>query len=546
MSSDGGVDPEALRQALEIVSSGGGAITEPALVARLEFNRAAQLIRDGHTGEGEAIVRRLASPPAGAEIPPPIGLEAAKAWADLAFQRQAWNEVIEAERGATAHLGALNARTETLFSRDAASADRGQLATMAAYAAAKTGAFELAVSILEQGRTRMIAERLRSRAGPVSTRTLNTPDDYPVVHLMPAPEGGLALVSTGTAAASPVWLDRQGPSAFQERLNSYFSALDGVHRNGVLGMGGWVAEVANMVAFLQAMLGPLFAALPSGPLTVVPVGAMSALPITAAALGAGGSERSITILPSTGLGLSRAAGTATDRVFIVTEPTLPSARWEGAGVRGFFARPDAPEAGTAVPEMIAAFPPGGVVHFSCHGDVDVGAPLRSGLDLPGGGRLTVEDILTADLPAVAAVVLSACESGLSGPYLFDEAISLPTAFLAAGCGGVVSTLWIVEDLSSALVMLRFYWEWRHESCPAPLALARAQNWLRTASDLDKCRYVSADLVRAHVLSDDDGAALAGHIRARSASMTGNIFAEPYYWAGFYYTGRPDPAGTQPA
>jgi hypothetical protein len=537
MPSDGGIDPEALRQALEIVSSGGGASTEPALVARLEFNRAAQLIRDGDTGEGEAILRRLASPPAGPEVPPPIGLEAAKAWADLAFQRQAWNDVIAAERAATAHLGALNARTETLFSRDAASADRGQLATMAAYAAAKTGAFDLAISILEQGRTRMIAERLRSRNVPVSTGTPDPPDDHPVVHLMPAPEGGLALVSSGTAAAAPVWLDRQGPSAFQERLNSYFSALDGMHRNSVLGMSAWVAEVANMVAFLQAMLGPLFAALPSGPVTVVPVGAMAALPITAAALGFGVPERSITVMPSLGLNAARAAGAATDRVFIVTEPTLPSARWEDAGVRGFFARSDAPEAGMAVNEMIAAFPAGGVVHFSCHGDVDVGAPLRSGLDLPGGGRLTVGDILAADLPPVAAVVLSACESGLSGPYLFDEAISLPTAFLAAGCGGVVATLWVVEDLSSALVMLRFYWEWRHRSCPAPVALARAQNWLRTASDLDKCRYVGADLVRAHVLSEDDGAALADRIRARSTAMTGNVFAEPYYWAGFCFAGR---------
>jgi CHAT domain-containing protein len=86
-------------------------------------------------------------------------------------------------------------------------------------------------------------------------------------------------------------------------------------------------------------------------------------------------------------------------------------------------------------------------------------------------------------------------------------------------------------------MLRFYWEWRHESRQAPVALARAQNWLRTASDVDKCRHVSADLVRAHVLAEDDGAALADQIRARSTSMTGNIFAEPYYWAGFYYTGQ---------
>ena len=135
------------------------------------------------------------------------------------------------------------------------------------------------------------------------------------------------------------------------------------------------------------------------------------------------------------------------------------------------------------------------------------------------------------------MVLSACESGLAGPNLLDEAIGLPIAFLAAGCGAVVSTLWVVEDLSTALVMLRFYWHWRHEHLPLPLALARAMHWLRSTSDQAKCQFAEAELVAAGALSAADGSELADSIRDRSDWPDGNSFSEPFFWAGFYFTGR---------
>ena len=56
--------------------------------------------------------------------------------------------------------------------------------------------------------------------------------------------------------------------------------------------------------------------------------------------------------------------------------------------------------------------------------------------------------------------------------------SLPAAFLAAGYGGASSTLWEVEDVSTAVLMLQFYWQWRHEQRVPSLALARAQHWQR--------------------------------------------------------------------
>jgi len=544
MAGGDAVDPELLRQALDIVGGSAG-IAEPALAATFDFNRAAQLMQDGRTAEAIPILRGLAAPPAGKRTTPVIGLQAAKTLADSAFGREAWDEVIEAERVAAVHLDALASRTEELFSRDATAAERGTLAAMAAYAAARTGAADAAISILERGRTTMIAERLRTAQRPPARHPRA---GQPVVHLVTTPAGGLALISQHREPATVLWLDQIGGSSLEDRLSSYAAALEGVRRNSMLGMGHWRAEVARMVDALRDAFKPLRAAYPSGPLTVIPAGVLSMLPI-AAALNSGVPARGITILPSLGLDPAWSADAPTEQVLVVADPALPSVRWEEAGVRAFFARPAAGAAGSsgmapgtpaeATPGgVLAAFPPGGVVHFACHAAVEIGAPLRSALFLPGGGQLTVEDILRAGAAPARAVVLSACESGLNGPYLLDEVITLPVAFLAAGCAGVVSTLWLVEDLSAALLMLRFYWEWRHEGCPAPLALARAQDWLRSTSDRDKCRFAEAELVAAGVLGDDDGTTLADRIRERSAATgAANSYADPFFWAGFCFTGR---------
>jgi hypothetical protein len=533
MTGDGTVDPELLREALNIVNGAGPAITEPAVLARQELNRASQLMQDGQAGAAMVLFRQLATPPRGVRVPPAIGLEAAKSWATDAFQRQAWEEVTEAEQAAIRHLDALSRRAGALFSLDAASADRGRLAAMAAYASAKTGAIGAATTILERGRTTMIAELFRVRRGPARK---DAPGHRPTIHLMVTEAGGLALVSGRRGGPSAVWLERLGTQVFRDRVNAYFSALDGLRRNSALGMSAWKTEVAAMVTFLRNALQPLFAAFPSGSLTIIPVGFMSVLPITAAALGPDVPDRAITILPSLGLDPGQTAGTPADCVLTIADPALLSAYWEDTGVKGFFSQ-SAAIAGMTANEILAAFPPGGVAHFSCHAELDIGAPLRSAIVLPGGSRLTVGDILQAGPSRAAAVVLSACESGVPGPYLLDEAISLPTAFLAAGCKAVVSTLWLVEDLSAALVMLCFYWLWRHKNYPAPVALARAQHWLRTTTDLDKCRFVETDLVTAKAFTESDAAALTGRLQKRSASMTGNSYAEPYYWAGFYFTGR---------
>src|SRR5256885_3654725 len=57
----------------------------------------------------------------------------------------------------------------------------------------------------------------------------------------------------------------------------------------------------------------------------------------------------------------------------------------------------------------------------------------------------------------------------------DEYVNLPTGFLFAGAPCVVSSLWAVYDLSSALVMDRFHQEWLGGRSVGA-ALREAQRW----------------------------------------------------------------------
>ena len=54
------------------------------------------------------------------------------------------------------------------------------------------------------------------------------------------------------------------------------------------------------------------------------------------------------------------------------------------------------------------------------------------------------------------VVLSACETGLVGELVPDEAVGLPTGLLYAGARTVVASSWAVPDESTTLLMEYFY------------------------------------------------------------------------------------------
>jgi CHAT domain-containing protein len=127
------------------------------------------------------------------------------------------------------------------------------------------------------------------------------------------------------------------------------------------------------------------------------------------------------------------------------------------------------------------------IHFACHGSYDPASPLSSAVILARGKRLTLADLYAQPLlKETRLVVLSACQTAIADfDKLPEEAIGLPGGFLRAGVPGVVGSLWPVDDLSTTLLMIKFY-EYHLKGKPdegiSPMppvqAMRRAQMWLR--------------------------------------------------------------------
>lgn len=104
-----------------------------------------------------------------------------------------------------------------------------------------------------------------------------------------------------------------------------------------------------------------------------------------------------------------------------------------------------------------------IVHFATHGVLDNENPELSGIVLslfdqegrPQDGFLRLHDIYNLNLP-VDLVVLSACNTGLGKDVKGEGLIGLTRGFMYAGAGGVVASLWKVDDDATAELMRHFY------------------------------------------------------------------------------------------
>lgn len=126
-----------------------------------------------------------------------------------------------------------------------------------------------------------------------------------------------------------------------------------------------------------------------------------------------------------------------------------------------------------------ASPGASVLHLSCHAG-DATPPVDSRLVL-SGEVLPVRAILRqarhrpADAPG-GLVVLAACASDLTdGTH--DEALTLSTAFLAAGAVGAVGARWPIVDLPTAFFMIMFHHHLTHGYADPAVALRVTQLWM---------------------------------------------------------------------
>jgi len=181
----------------------------------------------------------------------------------------------------------------------------------------------------------------------------------------------------------------------------------------------------------------------------------------------------------------------------------------------------------------------GYLHLACHGRFDPDHPLETGVVLAHGERLTVRDLLDgqplaeAGRPSARLSVLSACESAIiESKRAPDEAVGLPAVFLQAGVPGVVGSLWEVDDLSTALLMIRFYEHLLSRDSAAGAAglrtpgaaLQRAQLWLRDATTQE---------LLAMLQGRGGGGAV---LRLALEEPAERPFRDPYYWAPFVCVG----------
>ena len=197
------------------------------------------------------------------------------------------------------------------------------------------------------------------------------------------------------------------------------------------------------------------------------------------------------------------------------------------------------------------------VHFSCHGYFDVNSPLNSALGLAecynstsgadaGSKRsyrplrsgdvldlekcLTLADIFKLKLPECRLVTLSACETGLTNPTsISDEYIGLPSGFLIAGSASIVSSLWSVDDFSTALLMIQFYQNLL--SLPPAKALNKAQGWLRNATQQELLAWT-----QKQDMDEQDKRTIENHLQTWYKADE-KPFHKPEHWAGFCGIGQ---------
>jgi CHAT domain-containing protein len=161
-----------------------------------------------------------------------------------------------------------------------------------------------------------------------------------------------------------------------------------------------------------------------------------------------------------------------------------------------------------------------VVHFTTHGAHNFDYMEGAGIRCADGGLLTARWVFeNTRLTNFPLVCLAACQTGLADfSNLPHETFGLPTAFLSAGAGAVISSQWPIDDVATRLIMTRVYQNLKLGNCVAT-ALCEAQLWLR---DADESSLGAASTgAKRFITLDADG-----------DDTENPPFSHPYFWSGF--------------
>ena len=166
---------------------------------------------------------------------------------------------------------------------------------------------------------------------------------------------------------------------------------------------------------------------------------------------------------------------------------LPASRFEVERIANLFPGSSVFLGERAVEEAVKTLSRGTrIVHFAVHGVLDSRSPLDSALAFSRpdpswtdgdrraeNGLLQAWEIFEGVRLDADLVMLSACRSGLGEELAGEGLIGLTRAFQVAGARSVAAALWLVSDLSTQALVVRFY-EHLRSGKPKADALRAAQ------------------------------------------------------------------------
>ena len=194
------------------------------------------------------------------------------------------------------------------------------------------------------------------------------------------------------------------------------------------------------------------------------------------------------------------------------------------------------------------------LHFSCHGSFDLESPLKSALQLADSEVnpsllttyssryvrineetaidlskcLTLADILELNLPQCYLVCLSACETGVIDVRSnSDEFIGLSSGFMKAGAVNIVSSLWTVSDVHTAILMIKLYENIANKPQDITFALNTVQEWLRKATQVEIIDWLKQKPEIKEKQKENIIKSLSKQCRPEHQP-----FNQPYFWAAF--------------
>ena len=98
-----------------------------------------------------------------------------------------------------------------------------------------------------------------------------------------------------------------------------------------------------------------------------------------------------------------------------------------------------------------------LVHFACHGDLEIGKPFDASFKLYKGQRLKLLDIVNSRLPNAEFAFLSACHTAeLTEESIANEGLHLTAALQYCGFRSVIGTMWAMADTDGRDLARRVY------------------------------------------------------------------------------------------